>query len=249
MALSRPLQDWPLVLCGPILRRVDTHSVNVFVALKHARRILLQVEHVTDSGLSPVLSDETDSVQIGRYLHVAVVTVKAPDASLLLQMGFTYTYNLTFTKTVSSSDPTDTRPSVESLDDMDQFGLEKRISYANHRLPTFALPPDNINDLRLTHASCRKPHAHDSGHPDALPALDTLVEDSHQNPLQRPHQLFLTGDQIYADDVAPALFRVAVTVGVTALGWPSLETIPGVLEPSNFNPTGGVDTNHFDVAP
>ena len=63
-----------------------------------------------------------------------------------------------------------------------------------------------MTDLRIVHGSCRRPHANV---PDLLADLDGLIEKARTNGLERPHQLFMTGDQIYADDVATSLLHLA----------------------------------------
>jgi hypothetical protein len=104
------------------------------------------------------------------------------------------------------------------------------ISYGTSSLPSFCLPSDNINDLRLTHASCRKPHGGTEGKDlDALIILDSLLELNVATPLSRPQQLFLTGDQIYADDVADVLLFLLDDAGATLLNL--TENLPG--NPSN----------------
>ena len=65
------------------------------------------------------------------------------------------------------------------------------------------MPPASVSDLRLIHASCRK--AHGPSGADELPTGDSVIADSFNGPDDRPHQMFLTGDQIYADDVSMAL--------------------------------------------
>jgi hypothetical protein len=54
--------------------------------------------------------------------------------------------------------------------------------------------------------------------------LDGLIAEQVAQPLLRPHMLFLTGDQIYADDVADSVLAMLEDVGRT-LGFPN-ETIP-----------------------
>jgi hypothetical protein len=39
--MPKPVADWPLHLCGPMLRRVTPESVSVFVALRHPRKVRL----------------------------------------------------------------------------------------------------------------------------------------------------------------------------------------------------------------
>ena len=52
--------------------------------------------------------------------------------------------------------------------------------------------------------SCRLPA---NSHLDAMVLIDDLMRENadydHKDPLKRPHQMFLGGDQIYADDVSP----------------------------------------------
>ncbi|MGH8480064.1 MAG: hypothetical protein ACREXK_10905 [Gammaproteobacteria bacterium] len=81
-------------------------------------------------------------------------------------------------------------------------------------LPSFALAPAGLDKLRLIHGSCRKPHGESL---DALQALDTMISSTVADPDGRPHQLFLTGDQIYADDVAASLLTMLIDAGETLL--------------------------------
>ncbi len=57
---------------------------------------------------------------------------------------------------------------------------------------------------RFFHGSCRKPH-HDSE--DAFMGLDREIEATVDNMAERPGFLMLTGDQIYADDVAGPMLQ------------------------------------------
>jgi hypothetical protein len=55
-------------------------------------------------------------------------------------------------------------------------------------LPSFALVPSHLNDLRLIHGSCRKPHGESL---DALVTVDKMIREAlEQDPKKRPHQLF-----------------------------------------------------------
>ncbi|MFY0568681.1 hypothetical protein ACN28E_33345 [Archangium lansingense] len=58
---------------------------------------------------------------------------------------------------------------------------------------------------RVLHGSCRKPHG---GSIDRLPTADALIGASLVDGSPRPHQLLLTGDQIYADDVADPMLAL-----------------------------------------
>lgn len=60
--------------------------------------------------------------------------------------------------------------------------------------------------------------ANDPG-PDALAWLDRVIERHHGEPRERPHQLYLTGDQIYADHVAVAVLPTLTALGNELLGF------------------------------
>ncbi|WP_416669509.1 PhoD-like phosphatase [Egbenema bharatensis] len=90
------------------------------------------------------------------------------------------------------------------------------VSYFDHQLPSFSLPPADLNQLRILHGSCRKAHG---GEADILPFIDTLIEQHCTQANTRPHQLFFTGDQIYGDDVADPLLMALTDAGETLLGW------------------------------
>ncbi len=59
-----------------------------------------------------------------------------------------------------------------------------------------------------------------------LALVDTLVGAVIDKPLERPQQLLLTGDQIYADDVADALLVQLRAVETALMGWQ--EKLPGI---------------------
>ncbi|WP_417617910.1 alkaline phosphatase D family protein [Oceanisphaera sp.] len=76
----------------------------------------------------------------------------------------------------------------------------------------------------ILHGSCRKPH---HAAPDGLVAADHWLEQCHTEPLDRPALLMLSGDQIYADDVAGPMLT-AIHQLIEELGlYP--ETLEGAL--------------------
>ncbi|RGA49816.1 hypothetical protein DPZ14_26125, partial [Klebsiella pneumoniae] len=111
-------------------------------------------------------------------------------------------------------------------------GSIQDITYPTYDLPSFAIVPRRLNDLRLIHGSCRKTHGESL---DALVAVDKMIREAlEQDPKKRPHQLFLTGDQIYVDDVADALLFMLMDASQTLLGWS--ETLPDVKNTEELNP-------------
>ena len=223
----------PLILCGPILRRVESHAVSVFVALKYARQVTLTIHEGPTKAGQAKFEGQVQTVPLGKYLHVAVVTAALPlpvaDPDALLSPGQLYGYNLTFTR-VGEPVSIDDFP-VRELANFDF--LQTRYGwYEEGTLPTFSLPPQDLNRLRIIHGSCRKPHGESL---DALPALDAMIATTWRDPLRRPHQLFLTGDQIYADDVADMLLAMVTDAGNTLLGWEELAVTGNTVVPKGLS--------------
>ncbi|MFB2836404.1 PhoD-like phosphatase [Floridanema evergladense] len=200
----------PLILAGPILRRTEPNAVTVWVALKAPCNVTLKV-YSTVRGNGEIIDrllllGKHYTIPLGQFLHVVAVTAKPLIAEeSQLQPGEIYAYDLEFGN----------NNLVEAVNFESGFP-EVIISYFSHQLPTFAMPPDDLNYLRIVHGSCRKPHG---GGRDALTILDDLIYQSANQPLNRPQQLFLTGDQIYGDDVADPLLWAVTDAGNTLLGW------------------------------
>ena len=216
----------PLILAGPILRRTESRAVTVWLALKAPREVKLKV-YATEGGTGEIvdrllLQGESSTVQLGEYLHVVAVTAIPIDGNLLTS-GQIYAYDVEFAGRHEPSGVPGVENERENLisclwpatPDVSHLGPQT-ISYFDHQLPTFALPPDDLNYLRIVHGSCRKPHG---GGRDALPILDSLIEQFAGIANSRPHQLFLTGDQIYGDDVADPMLWALTDAGDALLGW------------------------------
>ncbi len=204
---SRPLADWPLILCGPILRRVTAQSVTVFVALREARTVTLRLYDSSDPLMAtslPLAEASANTVPLGTHLHVLAITV---ELSTSLQAGTVYGYDLAFLDSATGTS--------ETLGDLGLLQDELMLGYWAGRLPGFSLPADPQR-TKIVHGSCRKPHGHG---PDALPIVDSWLENDHMDPHARPHYLLLTGDQIYADDVAVCLAKTIISTLPDLLGW------------------------------
>ncbi len=232
----RPLAErfagLPLILAGPILRRVEPGAVTVWVALKEPRVVTLRVSIVGGDGrLTTRLTGTRRSVRLGDHLHVVAVTADSGERPIT--PGALYYYNLFLATAaqpdghVSERSANLTSPGVlQSGTGGGELGL---LVYPGHPLPSFALAPQDLNHLRIFHGSCRKPHG--DGH-DALSALDLAIAEAADDADARPHQLFLTGDQIYADDVAMPLLLVLTDAGNMLFSGNREETLPLIDKPA-----------------
>lgn len=220
------LEDLPLILAGPILQRTEPDEVTVWLALKQPCAVALKVYETTTQGAALATCQfvgDRSTVALGKALHVVAVTARSTTGQCLVSDRL-YAYDLHFT-------PLDPNSTPQTLD---QALCSRRfphvdISYFPHQKPTFTLPPQQIQDLRMAQGSCRKPHGEGF---DALAILDCLIVETAAYPRQRPQQLFLTGDQIYGDDVADPLLWAASWLGDALLGWE--EALPvGKKEPTD----------------
>ena len=200
------LEQLPLVIAGPILRHVRSDRVTVWLALKRPETVVLKV-FTTELGNGSQLERKIIQIQqrtvaLGKNLHI--LAIAASLVGELLVPGQIYAYDLHFQNADISL--------LEAIDNNGDF----KVSYFQHQLPTFSLPPQDLNHLRIIHGSCRKPHG---GGKDSLSYLDYMIRDAVTNANQRPHQLFLTGDQIYGDDVADPMLWLCQGISQLLFGW------------------------------
>jgi hypothetical protein len=221
--LHRPFEQWPLLLLGPMLRRVTEDSVSVFVAL--SARVEVTLKLFTEPGpegeeFSRSVPSYARVVSVGKRLHVCVAT-----AFGTIRPGVLYGYDLEF----GPLDPGDPEDTGTSLGGLGLLSGPVPLGYENAWLPSFVLPPSR-RDLKTVQASCRKPHGcHRDKRltdADALPMVDRLIADNLEVPAQRPQQLFLTGDQIYSDDVPAAMLAALTSIGRELLSWSTPERFP-----------------------
>lgn len=204
----------PWLLAGPILRQCSKSRLVVWLALREQARLRIELivanKQIDERVLEPGDVGVT-WLRAGKYLHYA-----------LLDIGF------------EQGLPADTwieySLGLQPVSDMqsDWLALETlapSLCYPEHQHPGFVLPARVHSVL---HGSCRKPH-HDSS--DGLVQADAwlaklLVEQpvktkEHVSPTpaeQWPSALVMTGDQIYADDVAgPMLHAIAQIIEMLGL--------------------------------
>ena len=207
--------ELPVVLAGPIVRRVEPRLCSFWIALRDPADTVtatiwrgIQVAGASAgtvaSGDARVASASVATRRFGKQLHVALVTIKIPSPAPPLTPGTIYAYDIQvgaqglkqlglLSNETADSIPPEVRP---------HRALGLALGYVDGRLPSFVTPPPLIEQTRLAHCSCRNTIGPGF---DALAWLDDVIEAKLTDPIERPQQLFMTGDQIYADDLSSAL--------------------------------------------
>ncbi len=219
-----PNEDLPLVLAGPLLRRVEAQRIVLWLASSRPLRARIELAL---GGKHPLrLEPEPDTpacrvLSAGEHLHYLLLDL-ALDAELPAGCWIGY------------------RLALAARDDPSPRWLEvadwaPELCYPGRDSPGFVFAPQVA---ALLHGSCRKPHHHGG---DGLVRADALLAELvARNALDAepapesdgrpawPSALVLTGDQIYADDVAGPMLR-AIHSLIARLGMP-VERLEGIDE-------------------
>jgi hypothetical protein len=169
-----------------------------------------------------------DTVRVGAALHIAVITAPItgvpPDTICSYNVTLTVTGDGVYTPNWSGQWDLGGLMLLDLGDPSDDY--QSGLGYAEGRLPSFATPPADVKDLRLFHGSCFKLHGDG---PSIMPNIDDILSDALPADAtaskQRPHMLLLTGDQIYADEVATALSPLLTSIGASLLSTDAQETV------------------------
>ncbi|MFW3899168.1 alkaline phosphatase D family protein [Pseudomonas bharatica] len=167
----------PLVLAGPLLRRLEDRRVVLWLVASRPLQAELHLDTPEPLRL-PLDETRCQILPVGRHAFVHLIDVQL-DIPL----------------------PCDKRIGYDLL--VEGKGIAE---WAPHLLYAGATRPDLVVRSRLDqllHGSCRKPH-----HPaaDGLLCADRLLAAAHEGN-ERPALLMMSGDQIYADDVAGPMLR------------------------------------------
>ncbi|MEH6709867.1 MAG: alkaline phosphatase D family protein [Paraglaciecola polaris] len=194
------------ILAGPILKKLSVNQVTLWLVTSHPVDITLRLMPDGQTEQTFALSqtaaiDKTRqhrSINAGEhlYIHLIELTLAEP-----LPADCWIGYQLDFS-------PVDTDISPALLTD-----LISDICYPLRPTPGFVI---HSRLHKILHGSCRKPH-HKSA--DGLVIADKLLSELQDTPQQWPSLLMMSGDQIYADDVAApmlaAIHSVTPKLGIT----------------------------------
>lgn len=173
----------PAVLAGPLLRRLEPGRLVLWLVGSRAPALTLRLQFCQDEGEQSLDIDldatRCQVIAVGRaaFIHLIDVSLATP-----LPQDVPIRYDLL----------------IE--------GGAGIAQWAPHLLYPGAQAPDFILHSRirqLLHGSCRKPHHYaDEG----LLCADRLLA-ADRSLAQRPALLMMSGDQVYADDVAGPMLR------------------------------------------
>ncbi|MET0324954.1 MAG: hypothetical protein ABW219_07010, partial [Ilumatobacteraceae bacterium] len=199
---------------------MEPNLVTVWMALSRDAKVSLAVyEGLVGAGTTSsfALGRPEQTWRLGEQLHLALVTVRLDETSgKSFAPDTLYSYDVL----IMTADETHTLATLHMLRDAPAAtspdGMEHvKLGYVDDQLPGFALPPSELTDLRLLYGSCRRPGHRD---PDAMVWIDDQIADHVTDPRARPHQLFLGGDQIYADDVDALLMLQLMPLATALIG-------------------------------
>lgn len=212
------LAGLPLVLCGPMVRRAEPGTVTVWVALKEERKNVTLNIYASSPTEAPLLTGKADTVAFGESIHIVAITAKAA-AGKELEYGKAYLYDLVFHDPKLNKDFG--LKGEQILNHKDVALSVNPITYEGAELPSFVLPPLDANKIHIIHSSCRNM---DNSSYDSMPGLDKVMEDEWEG--KRPQQLFLSGDQIYADEANEVAEHLYITLGNALMNKTLPEHIP-----------------------
>ena len=173
-----PLDILPAVLAGPLLRRLEPRRMVLW--LVGTRELALKLRlHVAEQTRDITLDQgQCQVVPVGRQAFIHLIDITLEDA---LPQDVAISYDLL-------------------IDDTGIAEWAPHLLYPDAHSPSFVL---HSRIHQLVHGSCRKPHhSADEG----LLCIDRLLADAH-TPAERPALLMMSGDQVYADDVAGPMLR------------------------------------------
>ncbi|MCL7939916.1 alkaline phosphatase family protein [Halomonas sp. ATCH28] len=196
--MSRDTAPLPEVLAGPLLRRLSAERLVIWLVGSRPLELGLMLHPAGHPPRRLTLNARrVQRLPLGRHawLHLIDVALDTP-----LPRGVRIDYDLKL-----------------APDGSDGGGERGIADWAPHLLHEGATHPAFVladSHRRLLHGSCRRPH-HDG--PDGLVRADAWLAERRETPEAWPAWLLMTGDQVYADDVAGPML-VAIHALIRRLG-------------------------------
>ncbi|ARS53281.1 alkaline phosphatase D family protein [Kushneria konosiri] len=188
------LHDLPAVIAGPMLRRLLPERMTLWLVASKPLSLTLVLERQDGrSARLPLDEKRCRRLPIGTHAVVHMIDVALSPA---LDEGEIFHYDLLIESEGQHHGIADWAP---------------QLCHEGESCPTVR---HAMTLASIAHGSCRRPH-HDA--PDGLARLDRELQAQRTTPEQWPSLLMMSGDQIYADDVAGPML-LAITALVSRLG-------------------------------
>jgi len=203
----------PLLLAGPVARRAEPHRVCLWLATSAPRRVRAEIYSSDSGGLKPIGSGPAVSLQLGERLFIHLVSASPSEGRFPTATPLAYDIELVDEATDEAS----------RLGDLGLLDGPSGLTYEDMSLPAIFLSEGS--GLHLLHGSCRLLHG---GGEDAFLAADEAVANAGDPIDERPAALFLTGDQIYADNVAGPMIAHIRELASALMGRGDASSLPNV---------------------
>jgi hypothetical protein len=231
-----------LLLAGPILRRVTTELICVWFATDKKIDFKLTIlQGAIALGRNDRTKIDEQRCQLGKNLFIYLLQAKPinADGNFTDDGVFPVDTLLAYRIDHVSENEIETAVNLQALN----------LTYGKEANPTFFIP---TYLKRFLHGSCRKPHglvSENINNFDALSLGDTEIANHIADLDSRPAILLLTGDQIYADDVADPVFAMLKQKTVALLGYQEMlpKTEDKTFDPSTI-PISGRESWSKEVA-
>jgi hypothetical protein len=210
--------ELPLVLAGPVPRRCSRDTILIWLCTSKSMTLNGYVYGISKGKfeVSAVIGTtrKTEQIQLGQYLFFHMVEIVPLRERFPAETPLAYDIVSGPLGTTPSQD----RAGLASLLNVNDIAL---LPLSPYQLPTIVLQSEA--ELRFVYGSCRKLHGAGS---DRLIFERVLIPYiSRIDSVERPHALFLIGDQIYADDVSDGLAAHMSLLGSRLCG--AFEHLPG----------------------
>lgn len=182
----------PKILAGPILRRCDTREINIWVAAsEQLKDFVPKFFYRGNMNRVPADVDKANLIEIQVFTNLWIYLIPLKPKGGFFGADKEIKFDLEYTDVQGEKG----------------FMAKERTVYGGGTAMSVMLQPEGENQKtgRFLYGSCRK-----SGGPrlDAALAGDALLRGTLSNSKERPHALFLTGDQIYGDDVTEMMSNI-----------------------------------------
>jgi len=201
--MSPQTTELPYIIAGPIMRRLQPRQIVLWFVTSEPLQAELNIYQGDQLFASQDIAPITESIQVGTFAYIHLINYQLEQP---LPEGEWLGYDLNC----------HVQGEIKNLK-----ALQPDLLYPDESHPKFVLKSTLDQVL---HGSCRKPHYSSE---DALLRVDETLANSQTNLPDRPALLMMSGDQIYADDVAgPMLAAIHQTIALLGL---SSEALQGAL--------------------